>query len=138
MVQEEYKAGTPFRSLQAFIPIMDSFGFETELRVATSGAAFPQFVWLVVSANMKQMFSDWKIVPGDPLDKNVMLIANEPAQGPSLARDFMVKSRRRKVFALCCFCDVEQGLSEDVRETKFDDESMLQDRNDQLIEERLM
>ena len=53
------------------------------------------------------MFSDWKIVPGDPLDKNVMLIANEPAQGPSLARDFMVKSRRRKVCVLSCFCDGE-------------------------------
>ena len=38
------KAGTPFITMKGYIPIMDSFGFETDLRVGTSGLAFPQAV----------------------------------------------------------------------------------------------
>jgi hypothetical protein len=44
----------------------------------------------------------WAIVPGDPLDKNIALRPLEPQPTPHLAREFMVKTRRRK------------GLSEDV------------------------
>ncbi|KAK8799566.1 hypothetical protein WA158_006115 [Blastocystis sp. Blastoise] len=96
------KVGTPFFSVQAYIPVMDSFGFETDIRVATSGLAFPQMA-----------FSHWNIVPGDPLDKSIQLIPLTISTGNELARDFMVKTRRRK------------GLSEDVNESKFFDDSML-------------
>jgi len=36
-------------------------------------------------------------VPGDPLDKSIVLRPLEPAPVQSLAREFMVKTRRRKV-----------------------------------------
>lgn len=36
------------------------------------------------------------MVPGDPLDRNVVLHPLEPSPPLALARDFMVKSRRRK------------------------------------------
>ena len=48
------------------------------------------------------MFHHWEIVPGDPLDKSVKILPLEFYSGFDLARDFMLKTRRRK------------GLSEDV------------------------
>jgi U5 small nuclear ribonucleoprotein component len=59
------------------------------------------------------VFDHWEIVPGDPLDKSVKISLLEPATGYSQARDFMLKTRRRK------------GLSEDVSLRKFFDEAML-------------
>lgn len=81
---------------------MDSFGFETDLRSYTQGQAFCQ-----------QVFDHWSVVPGDPLDRNVILHPLEPSPPLALARDFMVKTRRRK------------GLSEDVSTSKYFDEQML-------------
>ncbi|KAF9622920.1 hypothetical protein IFM89_035153 [Coptis chinensis] len=53
-------------------------------------------------------------VPGDPLDKNIVLRPLEPALIQHLAREFMVKTRHRK------------GMSEDVSINKFfADESMV-------------
>ena len=43
------------------------------------------------------VFDHWQIVPGDPLDKSILLRPLEPSPAPHLARDFMVKTRRRKV-----------------------------------------
>ena len=62
-----------------------SFGFETDLRSYSLGQAFCQ-----------QVFDHWAVVPGDPLDRNVILHLLEPSPPLALARDFMVKSRRRK------------------------------------------
>lgn len=42
-------------------------------------------------------FHHWQIVPGDPLDRSVQLRPLEPAAPQELAREFMVKTRRRKV-----------------------------------------
>ena len=54
-------------------------------------------------------------MPGDPLDKSIELRPLEPAQVPHLARELMVKTRRRK------------GLLEDVSITKFfDSEDMVE------------
>ena len=94
--------GTPFYIVKGFIPVIDSFGFETDLRVHTQGLAFGL-----------QDFDHWAIVPGDPLDKSIILRPLEPSPPPALAREFMVKTRRRK------------GLSEDVSVTKYFDEEML-------------
>mmetsp|Transcript_12364 Transcript_12364/g.20711 ORF Transcript_12364/g.20711 Transcript_12364/m.20711 type:complete len:1009 (-) Transcript_12364:109-3135(-) len=102
VVQDSPKPGTPFYTVKAFIPVMDSFGFETDLRSYSLGQAFCQ-----------QVFDHWATVPGDPLDRNVLLHLLEPSPPLALARDFMVKTRRRK------------GLSEDVSINKYFDDAML-------------
>lgn len=66
--------------------MIESFGFETDLRYHTQGQAFSLSV-----------FDHWAIVPGDPLDKSIVLRLLEPAPIQHLAREFMVKTRRRKV-----------------------------------------
>lgn len=66
--------------------MIESFGFETDLRYHTQGQAF-----------CLSVFDHWAIVPGDPLDKSIVLRPLEPAPIQHLAREFMVKTRRRKV-----------------------------------------
>ncbi|KAF9614532.1 hypothetical protein IFM89_019195 [Coptis chinensis] len=94
--------GTPAYLVKAFLPVIESFGFETDLRYHTQGQAF-----------CVSVFDHWSIVPGDPLDKNIVLRPLEPAPIQHLAREFMVKTRRRK------------GMSEDVSINKFFDEAMV-------------
>ena len=102
VTQDAPKPGSPFYTVKAYIPVIDSFGFETDLRSFTQGQAFCQ-----------QVFDHWSIVPGDPLDRSIVLHPLEPSPPPHLAREFMVKTRRRK------------GLSEDVSINKFFDDPML-------------
>eukprot|EP01028_Stygiella_incarcerata_P013160 TRINITY_DN81575_c0_g1_i1.p1 TRINITY_DN81575_c0_g1~~TRINITY_DN81575_c0_g1_i1.p1 ORF type:complete len:994 (+),score=294.35 TRINITY_DN81575_c0_g1_i1:258-3239(+) len=102
VIQDYPKPGTPMHIVMAYLPVIESFGFETDLRVHTQGQAFAQSV-----------FNHWSIVPGDPLDKNIVLQPLEPAPIPHLARDFMVKTRRRK------------GMPDDVSVSKFFDDPML-------------
>ncbi|XP_030952149.1 110 kDa U5 small nuclear ribonucleoprotein component CLO-like [Quercus lobata] len=94
--------GTPAYIVKAFLPVIESFGFETDLRYHTQGQAF-----------CLSVFDHWAIVPGDPLDKSIVLRPLEPAPIQHLAREFMVKTRRRK------------GMSEDVSINKFFDEAMM-------------
>ncbi|XP_078475456.1 116 kDa U5 small nuclear ribonucleoprotein component isoform X2 [Lampetra fluviatilis] len=94
--------GSPLYTIKAFIPAIDSFGFETDLRTHTQGQAF-----------CLSVFHHWQIVPGDPLDKSIVIRPLEPQPAPHLAREFMIKTRRRK------------GLSEDVSISKFFDDPML-------------
>jgi len=96
------KPGTPIFIVKAFLPVMESFGFETDLRYHTQGQAF-----------CMSRFDHWSIVPGDPLDKNILLRPLEPAGMGALARDFMVKTRRRK------------GMVDDVSLSRFFDDPML-------------
>lgn len=96
--------GSPLYIVRGFIPVIESFGFETDLRVYTQGQAF-----------CSQVFDHWAIVPGDPLDRSIVLRPLEPSPPPHLAREFMIKTRRRK------------GLSEDVTAGKYFDDSMLVD-----------
>lgn len=102
VTQDAPVAGSPLYTLKAFIPVIDSFGFETDLRTHTQGQAFCMSV-----------FHHWQIVPGDPLDKSIVIKPLEPQPVNHLAREFMVKTRRRK------------GLSEDVTISKFFDDPML-------------
>jgi hypothetical protein len=90
---------TPLRSK---IPVIDSFGFETDLRVYTQGQAF-----------CMQVFDHWAVVPGNPLDETIKLRPLEPAPPQHLARDFCLKIRRRK------------GLSDLLSHTRFMDTAML-------------
>ncbi|CDR95281.1 u5 small nuclear ribonuclear protein, putative [Babesia bigemina] len=103
------KPGTPFYEVHAYLPAIESFGFETDLRVHTHGQAFGI-----------TFFDHWNIVPGDPLDKSIMLKTLEPAPIPHLAREFMLKTRRRK------------GLAEDISINKYFDATMLQALGDEL------
>ncbi|KAL2158960.1 hypothetical protein VTH06DRAFT_2990 [Thermothelomyces fergusii] len=55
---EEQRPGTPLFTIKAFLPVMESFGFNGDLRAATSGQAFPQSV-----------FDHWEVLNlGKPLD----------------------------------------------------------------------
>ncbi|GFE54716.1 elongation factor 2 family protein [Babesia ovis] len=103
------KPGTPFYEVHAYLPAIESFGFETDLRVHTHGQAF-----------CITLFDHWNIVPGDPLDKSIVLKTLEPAPIPHLAREFMVKTRRRK------------GLAEDITINKYFDATMLQALGEEL------
>ncbi|KAE8678887.1 hypothetical protein F3Y22_tig00111402pilonHSYRG00432 [Hibiscus syriacus] len=87
--------GTPAYIVKAFLPVIESFGFETNLRYHTQGQAF-----------CLSVFDHWAIVPGDPLDKIIVLRPLEPAPIQHLALEFM-------------------GMSEDVSINKFFDESMV-------------
>jgi U5 small nuclear ribonucleoprotein component len=102
VVRDLPKPGSPMYVVHAYLPAMESFGFETDLRTHTSGQAMCQ-----------TMFDHWQLVPGDPLDRSILLRPLEPAPAPHLAREFMLKMRRRK------------GLSEDVSIHKFFDDPML-------------
>lgn len=82
LMTETAKPGTPLFLVQARIPALDSFGFETDLRVHTTGQAFNLSV-----------FDSWIPLPGDPLDRSVQLKILEPSTPMELAREVMVKLR---------------------------------------------
>ena len=96
VLQDGPIAGTPLYSVKGLIPVIDSFGFETDLRIHTQG-----------QATISLVFDRWSIVPGDPLDKSIKLRRLEPASAQATARDFVMKTRRRK------------GLAEDINISKY-------------------
>mmetsp|Transcript_72611 Transcript_72611/g.115889 ORF Transcript_72611/g.115889 Transcript_72611/m.115889 type:complete len:852 (+) Transcript_72611:79-2634(+) len=69
----EDRVGTPLSQIQAYLPVLESFGFTELLRKNTGGQAFPQ---------MK--FSHWKLVSGDPFNE----------QSPAYA--ILMDTRKRK------------------------------------------
>lgn len=89
-------AGTPLYSVRGLVPVIDSFGFETDVRIHTQGQAMVSLV-----------FDKWSVVPGDPLDKEAKTRPLDMASAMATARDFVLKTRRRK------------GLSEDVGVGKY-------------------
>ena len=101
IVQDRPISGSLMSSVKAFLPVLDSFGFETDLRTFSQGQAM-----------VHSVFDHWDVVPGDPLDRSIILHPLEPSPPPHLARELLVKTRRRK------------GLSEDVSISKFFDEGM--------------
>ncbi len=70
-------------------------------------------------------FDHWQIVPGDPLDKKIQLKPLEVMQPYELAREFMIKTRRRK------------GLNEEVSIVKYFDDINIKDllKNDLAFKE---
>lgn len=103
VTQDIPKAGSPLYTVKALIPVIDANGFETDLRTATQGQAF-----------CLQIFDHWSIVPGDPMDTSIKLRPLEPASGQALARDLVLKTRRRK------------GLGDQIAVSKYlDDEFVL-------------
>ncbi len=88
VTSEVSKPGTPFSVVRAFLPAMDSFGFETDLRSHTMGQAFGVGI-----------FDHWAMVPGDPLDPDVVIKNLEPNPPSALAKEFVTKLRKRKGLA---------------------------------------
>ncbi|KZS93540.1 Calreticulin-domain-containing protein [Sistotremastrum niveocremeum HHB9708] len=102
VTQDLPKAGSPLYTIKALIPVIDANGFETDLRTATQGQAF-----------CLQVFDHWSVVPGDPTDTTIQLRPLEPASGQALARDLVLKTRRRK------------GLGDQIAVSKYlDDEAI--------------
>lgn len=95
-------AGTPLYHLSTLLPVLDSPGFEVDLRSMTAGSALPHSV-----------FSHWQPIPGDPLDTSIRPALLEPASAPALARDCLLKMRRRR------------GIGEDVKLEKYFDPEIL-------------
>ncbi|DBA93356.1 hypothetical protein WJX79_008222 [Trebouxia sp. C0005] len=54
--EELQRPGTPIFNLKAYLPVIESFGFTSTLRAATSGQAFPQAV-----------FDHWETMSQDPM-----------------------------------------------------------------------
>ncbi|EGD79774.1 elongation factor 2 [Salpingoeca rosetta] len=71
--EENRVAGTPMYNVKAYLPVMESFGFDSALRAGTGGQAFPQCV-----------FDHWQVLTADPLDPS------------SIAGQIVNKSRTRK------------------------------------------
>lgn len=95
-------AGTQLRLVTGTIPVIDSIGFETDVRIVTKGFA-----------SVSLLFHEWDNVPGDPLDSTQRIPQLEPAPQSAMAREFIVKTRRRK------------GLSDDLPLTKLFDPSLV-------------
>jgi len=101
IVRDEPKAGSTFSVMKAYIPVIESFGFETDLRTFTQGQAM-----------VYSVLDHYALVPGNPLDSSIVLHPLEPSPVGHLAREFLVKTRRRK------------GLSDDVSVFKYFDEGV--------------
>jgi U5 small nuclear ribonucleoprotein component len=96
IVQDRPIPGTTLYTVKGYLPVLDSFGFETDLRTFTQGQAM-----------VYSVMDHWAVAPGDPLDKNIILHPLEPSPPEFLARELLLKTRRRK------------GLAEDVSLNKF-------------------
>merc|ERR1712227_268714 len=60
--EEQQRLGTPLFSVKAYLPVNESFGFNADLRAATSGQAFPTM-----------LFDHWQIMSGgNALDPTTM------------------------------------------------------------------
>ena len=77
--------GTALHYIVGYIPVVDSFGFASDVKLYTYR-----------NANTWLLFSHWSIVPGDPFDLVCELPRLKPAPVESLSRDFLLKTRHRK------------------------------------------
>ncbi len=95
---KERVEGTPLWKVKGMLPVIESVGLETDLRLSTQGMAYPQM-----------LFSRWEKVPGDPMNVDAFIPLLKRAPVESIARDFTLKTRRRK------------GLSDEVTLEKYVD-----------------
>lgn len=79
--------GSPLIEVRGQLPVIESVGFETDLRLSTAGAGMCQMhFWKKI----------WRKVPGDVTDDQAYIPKLKPAPISSLSRDFVMKTRRRK------------------------------------------
>ncbi|VEU21395.1 DEKNAAC102388 [Brettanomyces naardenensis] len=77
--------GTQLYRVIGTVPVIDSVGLETDVRLLTQGKAMCQLI-----------FNRWQVVPGDPMNGSCYIPLLKPAPLNSLARDFTMKTRKRK------------------------------------------
>lgn len=85
VVSDKPVDGTQLFRITGFVPVIDSAGLETDIRLLTQGKAM-----------CAMTFAKWQTAPGDPLDKSCYLPILRPVPIASLARDFTLKTRKRK------------------------------------------
>ncbi|KZZ93853.1 Protein synthesis factor, GTP-binding protein [Moelleriella libera RCEF 2490] len=89
VVAETMKEGTPFFTIQAVLPVAESFGFADEMRKRTSGAAQPQLV-----------FAGFDILDEDPFwvpfTEDDLEDLGELADKENVAKRYMDGVRRKK------------------------------------------
>lgn len=85
VVSENPIPATKLYEIEGYVPVIDSVGLDTDMRLQTQGQA----MCLLELAR-------WDVVPGDPLDKDCLLPQMKPVPRRSMARDFVLKTRRRK------------------------------------------
>lgn len=89
VLSESMKEGTPFFTIQALLPVAESFGFSTEMRKKTSGAAQPQLI-----------FAGFEILEEDPFwvpfTEDDLEDLGELADKENVAKKYMDKVRKKK------------------------------------------
>ena len=90
VLSEEMKEGTAIFSIRAYLPVAESFGFASDLRKTTSGAAHPQLV-----------FSHFEALPQDPLfaitsEEDQEALDDGALPTVNIARKLVDDVRRRK------------------------------------------
>ncbi|EOO01612.1 putative elongation factor 2 protein [Phaeoacremonium minimum UCRPA7] len=89
VLSESMKEGTPFFTIQAVLPVAESFGFADEMRKRTSGAAQPQLI-----------FTGFEVLDEDPFwvpfTEDDLEDLGELADKENVAKRYMDKVRRRK------------------------------------------
>lgn len=89
VLSESLKEGTPFFTIQALLPVAESFGFSDEMRKRTSGAASPQLI-----------FQGFEILEEDPFwvpfTEDDLEDLGELADRENVAKRYMDKVRARK------------------------------------------
>ncbi|BFZ64319.1 Cytoplasmic GTPase/eEF2-like protein (ribosomal bioproteinsis) [Saitoella coloradoensis] len=89
IVAEEMKEGTPFFSVKAVFPVVESFGFSDDIRKKTSGAASPQLI-----------FNGFEMLDIDPFwvptTEEELEDLGELAERENVAKNYMDAVRRRK------------------------------------------
>lgn len=89
VVSESMKEGTPFFSVQALLPVAESFGFADEMRKRTSGAAQPQLI-----------FAGFEVLDEDPFwvpfTEDDLEDLGELADRENVAKRYMDGVRRKK------------------------------------------
>lgn len=89
VIAENMKEGTPFFSIQALLPVAESFGFADEMRKRTSGAAQPQLI-----------FAGFEVLDEDPFwvpfTEDDLEDLGELADKENVAKRYMDGVRRKK------------------------------------------
>lgn len=89
VVAETMKEGTPFFTIQALLPVAESFGFADDMRKRTSGAAQPQLI-----------FAGFEILDEDPFwvpfTEDDLEDLGELADKENVAKRYMDAVRRKK------------------------------------------
>ena len=90
VIAEDMKEGTPIFTIRAHLPVVESFGFATDLRKTTSGAAHPQLVF----SHYEAMAQDPHFAVASEEDQEALDDGALPTV--NLARKLVDDVRRRK------------------------------------------